>query len=128
MKYRTPLLMMSFLKKLMMRWRKPGSFPLVVKDLWYCGMWAMYKGDRETWPIEGKVLFDVTKVGLVGRDESGLVDGLIPAISEGGKVGLYKVTGHYPPRNCFYDGAPWDNGYSVDLELVEVRYEKETVT
>jgi len=108
------------LKRLMLKLRKPRSFPMVVKDLWYCGMWATYKGDRKVWPIEGEVIFDVTKVGLTGKDDSGLVDGLIPAIREGDKVGLYRVAAHQPPGNAFYDGAPWDNGYSVDLELVKI--------
>ena len=111
------------------RKRFPG-LPWEIKDLWYCGMWYMYRSDRHKageeyrsdyvkWPIEGKVLFNPFKCGLCGRDDSGLIDGLIPATRTATHIGLYQVTAHMRPSSAFYDGAPWDNGYTMDLEFVK---------
>lgn len=109
------------------------EFPRSVNEHWYCGKWYLYLADLH---VKGEhrgttlnppdmpvcatdvVAFNPWRTGHIDNDVSGLVDGLIPAIRIGDKVGLYRQVGRKYRTTSFYDGAPWDDGYHVDLEFV----------
>ena len=109
-------------------------FPLEIKKHWYCGCWYLYLSDLRKAgeydgtslnpdeirsPAEGKVAFNPWRTDLIqSNDESNLIDGLIPAIRFGNTVGLYQQVGYKYRETNFYDGAPWDDGYLVDLKFV----------
>ena len=110
------------------------EFPQFVQQHWYCGSWYMWLGElRDNGEYEGgnldpdpavlmpfatdKVAFNHFHMGVHGRDGSMLIDGLIPAIRIGDRVGLYKASHRYRKEN-FFDGAMWDDGYHVDLSFV----------
>ncbi len=127
------LILMGLYLTLREKKEAPGPFIPEVNKYWYCGEWYMYRsaihdryltgsdeeyrGDYMQWPVEGKILFDPFSVGLVGfaEDEFRLIDGLIPAMRVGDRIGLYRITYHHPPRSRNYDGLSWDNGCKVDL-------------
>lgn len=87
-------------------------FPRTVKRHWYCGAWHLHRGK------EGRIVFNPFRTGFCGDDTSELIDGLIPAIRVGDRIGLYKQVGQKYRETSFYDGAPWDDGYMVDLRYV----------
>lgn len=110
-----------------------SEFPRIVPEHWYCGSWYLYlSGLREDGEYNGTsldppdmavyatdvVAFNPFRTGHAGGDISGLVNGLIPAIRIGHKVGLYQQVGRKYRTTSFYDGAPWDDGYNVDLKFV----------
>lgn len=120
--------MFDFFRRLIAKAKGHGPFPKEVKDLWYCGMWQTYRGKAHDegreyrfhhtpWPVEGEVLFNHGRCALYNNDDRGLVDGLIPAIRIGDRIGLYKVVG-YRKAGFWYDGLPWDDGAKIDLEFV----------
>ena len=106
-----------------------SPFPKTIKDYWYTGMWHLhksdlrregkpYKSDEVQWPIEDKIIFDPFKTGLCRADESGLVDGLIPAIKKDGYIGLYTVISERRMQGGD-DLAVWDDGMEIDLRFVK---------
>lgn len=117
----------SFMKSAIWRRGSPqfdGDLPLEINELWYCGKWYLHKSKE--WPVEDEAMFDPFECDMWGRGEdSGLIDGLIPAYKKEGWVGLYKIARWIPPSSPFYDGAPWDDGKKVDLKLVKVIPESE---
>jgi len=115
----------------MFNWFKKfkSPFPKTVKGYWYTGRWYMYRADLRSegkehrsdhteWPIEDKIMFNPFKVGLCGRDASGLIDGLIPAIRKDNMIGLYKIVSEYRMPGGS-DLAMWDNGMEVNLKFVK---------
>ena len=58
---------------------------------------------------------------------SGLIDGLIPATSINGKIGLYKQVGDRYRDSALYDVATWDDGYKIDLRFVKSITEERTM-
>jgi len=113
----------------------PEGMPKVVKDYWYCGEWYLYrekekKEGREyrsahtPWPVEGKVVFNHHRCLFDKDREDVLVDGLIPAIKIGDKVGLYEKTGGKSP-GFWHDSLPWDDGVRIELTLRKVIDESE---
>lgn len=120
-------------------WLNPrAKFPALIKKHWYCGAWylhisdlgeqGLYSGsdldpdpEEVPWPVEGKkIIFNYHHCNLSWSWDEHLIDGLIPAVRVGNRVGLYRVKGRKYHEESFYDGAPWDDGYKVDLELVQV--------
>ena len=108
-------------------------FPAEVVGHWYCGSWYMYLSDlrdKEKYmglsldpkeiesPAPDQVAFNPYHTGHARSDTSGLIDGLIPAIRVGDKIGLYKQVGSRYQDTSFYDGLPWDDGYKIDLRFV----------
>lgn len=115
-----------------------GRFPQTVDRHWYCGAWytyicelrnsGLYHGTSLSpdpcdvlSPAEGRVAFNPFRTGHAGSDTSGLVDGLIPAIRFDDRVGLYRQVGgkYHDQDQRFYDGAPWDDGYMINLEFAK---------
>lgn len=109
------------------------NFPMEVKGWWYTGKWYMYQRelarDGETdipiMPLDGKFMFNPKGYGLKKMivfskpDKSRLIeDKYIPAIRNGGMVGLYKVERKY--REYGSDPAYWDDQGLVDMRLVRV--------
>lgn len=109
----------------------PEGFPLEYRGFWYTGSWVSHRYDEQQadrewrsdhvrWPVEGKFMFNYTWCRSQvhqGRSDRGLVDGLVPAMRLGDKVGLYKVINwHRMPGS---DRAMWDDGIEIDLEFVK---------
>jgi hypothetical protein len=111
---------------------KELGFPMTEKEYWYCGMLVLYKEELRKagvtelpeFPLDGRFMFDHFKCALFNQDDSALIDGLIPAIRNGKSIGLYKVAKERRPGG-WYDGAPWDNGFTLDLELVRILEENQ---
>lgn len=114
--------------------RRNTQFPKKIKGHWYCGSWYLYlsdlrdKGeyqgsnlnpDEIKLPAENEVAFNHFRTGLSRNDTSWLVDGLIPAIRINDRIGLYRQIGSRYRTSSFYDGAPWDDGYHIDLKFVK---------
>ena len=104
-----------------------SQFPKIIKEHWYCGAWYMYLSDLPGYkgnldpddvesPATDKVAFNHFHAGIYNEDKTGLIDGLIPAIRIGDKIGLYQVT-RIKGAGVWYDGLPWDNGQKIDLKL-----------
>lgn len=123
---------MNWLKRLFSK--HDERFPKTVRDHWYCGSWYLYLSglidegkykqntlDPEDFSVTAldKVAFNHHRMGIHNGDVSGLMDGLIPAIQVGTKVGLYRQIGNTHRPSSFYDGASWDDGYKIDLEFVK---------
>jgi hypothetical protein len=120
--------MIAFIRNLFAKIKGHAPFPKEFKDLWYCGMWQTYREEAHNegneyrfqhtpWPVEGEVLFNHGRCDLYNNDKRGLVEGLIPAIRFGDRIGLYRVVGHRR-GGMWYDGASWDDGANIDLEFV----------
>jgi len=107
-------------------------FPLKVKEYWYCGIWYMYLADLSSGgkkitsldpddiesPVRDQIAFNPWHIGLMGKDSSGLIDGLIPAIRVDDKIGLYRQTCAPYQTKSFYDVAMWDDGCHIDMKFV----------
>lgn len=119
-------------------WRDP-RFPKWVRGHWYCGSWYLYLSKlRELGgysattlntplgvsPAVGEVAFNPFRTGHASSDTSGLVDGLIPAKRVGCHIGLYEQVGKKYRDTSHYDGAPWDDGYKIDLRFVRAIRER----
>jgi hypothetical protein len=78
--------------------------------------------DKGWMAMEGKPLFNPhhCREWLGFGDNEGLVEGLIPAVRIGDRLGLYHVTAIYRPKSPWHDPAPWDDGKEIDLRLVRV--------
>lgn len=112
----------------------PGAeFPRTVDEHWYCGAWYEYLAklrDQGAYtgttmdppeiasPANGEFAFNPWHTGHANPDTTGLIDGLVPAMRLGNRVGLYKQIGPRYRTTSFYDGLPWDDGYFVDLKFV----------
>lgn len=124
---------MNLFKRLFVNKR---GFPKHVKGHAYCVSWYLHISDlrdrgeyrkpslnpTELEPFaEDRVAFNHFRMGVhQSSDTTGLIDGLIPAMRLGDRVGLYKVTKDRYRDTSFYDGAMWDDGYMLDLKLVKV--------
>lgn len=109
----------------------PEGFPLKHRGFWYTGSWSSYRYDEQqagrewrsdhvSWPVEGKIMFKYKWCAPQipnGSDGRGLVDGLIPAMRLGDRVGLYEVTEQR--RMPGSDRGMWDDGIEVDLRFVK---------
>ena len=129
------------------RWRAKLKMPKEVNRWWYCGEWYAHRNEEmkagrpyiEEFspyknlipfpPYEGKFMFRPEQLDFeypaehpeVERELEGSTNKLplVGAIKIDGYVGLYEITRRYR-ESAWYDGAPWDDGYRVDLCLVEV--------
>ncbi len=110
-----------------------GDFQKEVIEHWYCGAWYLYLGELRdnglyhgtsmdpseiVSPAMNRVAFNPWHTGHASHDTSGLIDGLIPAIRTGERVGLYEQVGNRYRTTSFYDGAGWDDGYNIDLRFI----------
>lgn len=111
-------MIIKWIKKFLARIRMPAE----IKDWWYCGEWYMHGNKDKSPPYEGEFMIDPWRPSGVGCMFSNWDYDIdeVPGITINGFVGMYKVTGNRPPTNVWYDGAPWDNGYKIDLELSRV--------
>lgn len=95
-----------------------SSFPKSIKGLWYCGMWFKDR-NKFLFQEENTVSFNPHTTGMLGRDTSGLINGLVPAVRIGNDIGLYRVTRYSGAAHCHGNLPAWDNGEVVDLEFVK---------
>lgn len=111
------------------------GFQLVVKDHWYTGRWYMWickhgdleygdslSGDKanKVSPADDELAFNWRRCGINSDDTSNLIDGLIPAMRVGAKIGLYKLTNKPKRRTSLTsDLAGWDDGMYVNLKFVK---------
>jgi hypothetical protein len=120
----------------------PKGFPRKVKEYAYCIEWYLYKCSfidfnsdevkiiEPPFPPKGRFVFkhldhktlDISK-NKNKYDYLRKFPGIYPCIEIGGKVGYYRVIGEpYTPRNTSTsDLVYWDDGKSIDLELVFVK-------
>ena len=114
-------------------------FPAEKKDWWYCGKWQMYRHDeqdagrpyftREEPKMPLPPYLDRFMINPFNPDGYGVIFeewqpeyeiACLIKEHEGKKwVGLYSAGWRYRTTS-FYDGAPWDDGYHVDLILTRV--------
>jgi len=106
------------------KWFTPSAhkgFPTLVKEHWYTGAWYMKRTEEGLLPKEEVVAFNCWTTGVMGKDTTGLIEGLIPAFVIDGKVGLYEIVkAPYYTRQSGNDRAGWDDGKYVDLKLRKV--------
>lgn len=134
--------MISWLKSLFScKEKEPEhNFQEVIPEYWYCGKWYSFRckmsdlgfEDRNKLPVFGfnQYLFNpyrVESLPLIGYGADIDIDGLIPVNCINDEVGLYEIVAHQPPRNHFYDGTSFDNGYTVYLELKKIIHYDEII-
>jgi hypothetical protein len=106
-------------------------FPRKIENHRYCYEWYSYvvelrQADRFLtdvksipFPVESRVLFDPWRCALGTKCESGLIDGLIPAIRLGNYIGLYRITSDVRITDNTYHPRSWDDGHIVSLSFVK---------
>ncbi len=112
-------------------------FPKEQKEWWYCGQWYMYRSEEKDAgrpyrekdgmpkpPYLDRFMIDPFEPSGFGvvfeRWESEYEIACLIKEYEGQQwVGLYSASHRYG-RRSFYDGAPWDDGYKIDLTLTRV--------
>lgn len=124
--------MFNFFKK---KEKNKDGFPLSVKGFWYSYSWYSWLckcdileyGDRMSGdkansvsPATDRIAFNHFRCGIKNDNKTNLIDGLIPAIRIGDKIGLYKVVkGPYYRKHNHSDRAGWDDGKEIDLKFVK---------
>src|SRR4051812_12707463 len=104
---------MSLFSKLFYRPLTKEGFPKAINGLWYCGAWYMDKSQK------GLPCFNPWKTAIIGADHSDCIDGLIPAMRIGDKIGLYIRVGKTYWGGGGSDLASWDDGMKIDLKFVK---------
>lgn len=124
---------MNVINRIKRMFSRTEDFPNRIDGYWYCGGWYMYLADlRDAGKYNGtsldppdipspavdRVAFNPFHTGHAHECTNGLVDGLVPCIRIGKRVGLYEQIGGKYRDTSFCDGLSWDDGFKIDLKFV----------